>query len=96
MTHHILRSWPQFFQAIKRGEKTHDLRHNDRGFQPGDTALLKEFDPVSGRYTGEEVMVEIPYITDRDRACAFSSAVLDRDYAILSLRLLVGREKPES
>jgi len=32
--------------------------------------------------------VEITYITSNNTPCAFSSAVLDKDYCILSLRLM--------
>ncbi|BCJ91733.1 hypothetical protein IZ6_24680 [Terrihabitans soli] len=86
MTHHTLRSWPQFFQAIKAGKKTHDLRETDRDFAVGDTATLEEFNPITGTYTGDRCDVEITYITDRDHACAFSSAVLDRRFCILSIQ----------
>jgi hypothetical protein len=58
----------------------------DRDFKVGDTILLQEFDNVNGAYTGEELLVEITYITSRNTPCAFSSAVLDREYAILSLK----------
>lgn len=83
---HEVKSWPQFFTAIMEGKKTHDLRHNDRYFNIGDTLFLGEFNPTTGKYTGRYCEVEITYITSRDFPCAFSSAILDRDYCILSIK----------
>ena len=37
---HTLKTWPQYFDAVKRGEKTFEVRRNDRGFQEGDIVLL--------------------------------------------------------
>lgn len=83
---HIVRSWAHIYDAIESGRKTHDLRRNDRNYQVGDTMLLKRFDNVLGRYTGEEMRVLITYITGRDHVpCAVSSAVLNNDYCILSI-----------
>ena len=42
---HELKIWPQYFQAVLTGEKTFELRINDRGFQKGDLVILKEWDP---------------------------------------------------
>jgi hypothetical protein len=88
MTEHTVKSWTSFFQAIKAGDKKHDLRKDDRNFQLGDVLILQEYDPFKGEYSGEECRVKITYITGRATPCAFSSAVLDRDYVILSLELV--------
>ena len=85
-----LKSWRAFYQAIKAGNKTHDLRFKgDRSFKIGDIITLQEYDPFAGRYTGDEIDVEITYITDNVTPCAFSSAILPKDYCILSLRVVV-------
>lgn len=42
---HILKIWPQYYQAVADGSKTFEVRVNDRGFQKGDHVLLREFDP---------------------------------------------------
>lgn len=42
---HELKTWPGFFSALKKGEKTFELRRNDRDFVKGDTLVLKEFHP---------------------------------------------------
>ena len=89
MTTHKLKSWTHFFQAIKAGEKLHDIRSKkDRDFLVGDRVVLQEYDPFGGKYTGQELEAEITYITSDVTPCAFSSAVLDKDYCVLSLRLV--------
>lgn len=42
---HELKIWPQFYCRVADGSKTFELRDNDRGFQPGDTVTLREWDP---------------------------------------------------
>lgn len=88
MANHVLKSWPQFFQAIKKGLKKHDLRSMDRGFKTGDIVTLKEYDPILGKYTGEELEAVITFITSEETPCAYSSAVLQRGYCILSLEVV--------
>lgn len=89
-THHV-KSWSHFFDAIKDGKKTHDLRKDDRGYEVGDYLVLQKYDFVSGKYTGDAVVAEITYITNNRFPCAYSSSVLPHDYCILSLKLLEPR-----
>ncbi|NBW10818.1 MAG: DUF3850 domain-containing protein [Caulobacteraceae bacterium] len=43
MTHqtHKLATWPQYWDAVHRGEKTFEVRRDDRGFQRGDILELQ-------------------------------------------------------
>lgn len=85
---HKVKSWSHFFEAIKEGRKLHDLRVNDRDYNIGDTVILQKYDIIGGEFTGEELRTEITYITDDRYPCAFSSAILPKDYCILSLKLI--------
>lgn len=86
---HELKSWAHFFDAIKSGKKKHDLRDlADRDYRVSDVLKLRRYDNINGRYTGEELYARITYITSEVTPCAFSSAVLKRGYAILSLELV--------
>ena len=53
--------WPEFFRYVWSGEKTFELRKDDRGFRAGDTLRLREWFENSG-YSGREVMAEASYI----------------------------------
>jgi hypothetical protein len=85
MATHEVKSWSHFFDAIESGHKKHDLRKNDRNFKIGDTLRLRRYDNINGMFTGQSIDRKVTYITSRDVPCAFSSAVLESDYCILSL-----------
>lgn len=62
MTTHDLKTWPEFFESVMGGEKTFELRLDDRGFRAGDKLRLLEWLPTEKRYTGREVIVDVPYL----------------------------------
>lgn len=41
---HELKCLPPYYDAIERGEKTFDVRRDDRGFQKGDIVVLQRTD----------------------------------------------------
>lgn len=59
---HDLKIWPDYFDSIDRGEKTFELRKNDRGFNINDTLCLREWNPVVKNYTGRQLNVKVTYI----------------------------------
>ena len=63
---HDLKCWPPFFQAISDGDKTFEVRKNDRGFQKGDHLILREWNPTynygSGAYTGQQLDKIVTYV----------------------------------
>jgi len=64
MRRHELKTWPGPFDEIRRGNKTHEFRKADRGFQVGDELLLQEYDPEKEAYLGsDDVLVQITAIT---------------------------------
>jgi hypothetical protein len=93
-THH-LKSWPEFFQAIKAGHRTHELRRNDRHFAIGDILALHEFDPDAKNYTGEEILVEITSLTSFAQPCAVSGEALNPSFCIMSVRLTTRIARPQ-
>lgn len=44
MSHHELKTWPVHFEAVWRGDKTFEVRLDDRAYQCGDTVTLREWD----------------------------------------------------
>jgi hypothetical protein len=48
---HTLKTWPIYFDAVYDGDKTFEVRLNDRGYQVGDVLLLQRWDPELADYT---------------------------------------------
>lgn len=64
MTTHELKIHPKYFSAVATGIKTFEVRKKDRDYKVGDVLLLKEFDPVTNKYTGGYVGREVTYILE--------------------------------
>jgi hypothetical protein len=60
---HELKTWPDPFGAVRRGEKMHEIRKDDRPFDVDDVLHLREWDPKTKSYTGREVKAIVTYIT---------------------------------
>lgn len=82
---HELKSWPQFFVKVITGEKTFEVRLNDRDFQVGDFLFLREWDPETKRYSGRLQYARITYIFGKDDQQ--SMQVLDSRYVVLGISL---------
>jgi hypothetical protein len=61
---HRLRTWPEYFEAIRLREKTFEIRWNDRGFLVGDLLQLDEWDPAAVNYTGRVIRVIVSYLME--------------------------------
>ena len=64
---HDLKILPLYFNAVIAGNKTFEIRKNDRNFQLKDTLLLREWDPCEEKYTGRRLLKTICYITDYEQ-----------------------------
>lgn len=53
MTIHELKILPEYFDAVRCGDKRFEIRKNDRNFHTGDILRLKEWD--GKKYTGDEI-----------------------------------------
>lgn len=58
---HKLKCWPEYYSKIVSGEKTFEVRRDDRGFKVGDALLLMEWSPEMG-YSGKQLLVSVTYI----------------------------------
>ncbi len=59
---HQIRIGTSFFNDVRSGEKTFELRKNDREYAQGDILEMMEF--TNGRYTGRSVKVRVSYILE--------------------------------
>lgn len=57
---HRLKTLQPFFDDVKNGSKTFELRRNDRNFKIGDTLILEEYDGTT--FTGETIRKSISYV----------------------------------
>ena len=67
--HHDLKIWPQYFERVRDGSKTFEVRDNDRGYQCCDTVRLQEYEPHrsgGGLYTGRSFDFKIGYVLPLD------------------------------
>lgn len=57
---HELKIKSEYFNKVLSGEKTFEIRFNDRGFNVGDILILNEF--FEGEYTGKKINVKVIYL----------------------------------
>lgn len=61
---HELKTWPEPFVAVRSGMKRHEVRNcSDRRYALGDILQLREWNPQTETYTGQEVFARVTYIT---------------------------------
>ena len=71
---HYLKIWKEYFEAVDNESKRFEYRKNDRNFNIGDRLVLCEYDPITRKYSGRKLRVEVLYI------------LYVGEYAILSIR----------
>jgi len=54
--------WTEFFENVKSGKKKFELRLADFKIKPGDTLVLREWDPKKKEYTGRQVKKSVTYV----------------------------------
>ena len=57
---HELKILPEYFEQVKNGNKTFEIRKDDRNYETLDYLYLREY--WMGRYTGREAMKQVKYI----------------------------------
>ena len=65
--HHYLKIKPEYYRAIERGEKTFEVRFNDRDYKKYDVLHLQEW--CGGEYTGREIIADVSYLLDDPDYC---------------------------
>jgi ASC-1-like (ASCH) protein len=59
---HELKIWPEYFEAVNNGEKTFEVRKNDRNYQVGDILYLREWSPFRESFTGKYTYLKVTYV----------------------------------
>lgn len=66
MTTHVLKTWPEYFEAVRSGRKRFEYRRDDRGFAEGDVLVLREYNPETGLYSGRKLFLAVTYVLRGD------------------------------
>lgn len=64
MKEHELKLWATYWDDVKEGHKTFEIRRNDRNFRDGDTIRFREYLMGSRSYTGREMHRKITYVLE--------------------------------
>jgi hypothetical protein len=73
MREHILKVWPEFFNAIMKGEKKAEIHLNDRDYKVGDYLYLQEWCPDMMQSTGRNFRVQITHILEGGRGMGLAN-----------------------
>jgi hypothetical protein len=71
---HELKTIPKYFEDVKKGKKTFEVRRNDRDFKVGDFLALNEWN--NGEYTDNFAICEITYILNDPTYCKAGYVIL--------------------
>jgi hypothetical protein len=78
--------WTGFFDVLLSGEKTFDLRLADFECKPGDTLILREWDPKTRQYTGRALEKKVGYVLKMKDVKFFTEEdVMKFGYQVISL-----------
>lgn len=78
---HTLKTWPKYLDLIGTGEKTFEVRRNDRNFQIGDILHLVEFEIGKHIESPRQIIAKVSYIMPGGR---FG---LDKDFCVMAIKL---------
>lgn len=62
---HYLKTYIEFFQATKKGDKNFELRIDDRDYRVGDILVLEEYAKGIGYTVSEDIWVKVIYILSK-------------------------------
>ncbi len=82
---HEIKTWCLQFQAVLDGDKTFEVRFDDRGYCVGDHLVLREWNHHDKTYTGRVVTARIPYLLTHEDS-TFGASVKP-GYVVMSLSI---------
>jgi hypothetical protein len=82
---HDLKTWPEYFAAVRRGDKPFEVRVFDRAFAEGDTLLLQEYDPASRAFSGDTLTCAVTYVL------AGGQFGVEQGYCVMGIKVIGSR-----
>ena len=83
MAVHKLKVWSEFMDDLINGNKTFEIRLNDRNFQVGDTLLLQEYDNENKVYLSRSLIVKVTYMLNDSKFDAIKKGFVVMGFAII-------------
>lgn len=68
---HNVRLHLDYFQDVVDGNKTFEIRFDDRGYKKGDFIVLHEYSDEAPHYSGRTITKRIGFITDYEQQEGF-------------------------
>ncbi len=82
MKTHSLKILPEYFKSVRRGDKTAEIRLDDRDYRIGDVLILSEWKPRKKEFTGRNA---VRIITDITRLCYVMDGEFDNRWCVLHM-----------
>jgi len=82
MTEHELKTIAPYFEDIRAGRKTFEVRRNDRNFKVGDVLVLQHYDPC---FTGEVIRRRVTYVLRGTSRLASDYFGIEEGFVVLTL-----------
>ena len=77
-----LKIFPPYFNAIKSGAKTFEVRQKTNNYQVGDFLILQEWDGMT--YSGNEITAKVTYILDDPLYCKSNMVIMAIDVMLIT------------
>lgn len=61
-----LKTWPEYFEEVKAGTKSFEVRKDDRPFRPGVVLVLQEYEPTTSTYSGRVCRRRVKQVWRKD------------------------------
>ena len=83
---HELKNHWRYFQEVWDGNKTFEVRENDRKFKKNDLLLLRNYNPErEDKYDGKAILCKITYILDNPE-------FVKEGFIVMSIKILTKYE----
>jgi ASC-1-like (ASCH) protein len=79
---HNLKIENQYFERVLSGEKTFEIRYDDRGYQKDDDIILEEISSDKTGYSGRKIKAKVGYV------CTYQQVRGHVVFSLLNVELL--------
>lgn len=81
------KTWPKFFEEIKKGRKNFEVRLADWKCKPGDILVLREWNPKTKKYSGRVIEKKVTYVLKTKALRFFSKKDIEKyGFQIIALK----------